>query len=482
MRRFVYVLLVALWPCLLAAPLRAADIPAEHKPDPKTVQRYENGYRYTQAGWTVLHIEGDPYPRGYQHGRLMSAEIAKYADTLARNQYAKDPTEGWRTVRTLANALFLRKMDREFLEEMKGIADGAASAGAKFGNRKIDLLDIVAINVWQELETLESALATMPNGLEGVKFTAPVHEKGEHCSAFAATGPATADGKIVFGHITMFSLSFGPYVNVWLDCKPTKGRRFALQGFPGAVWSSQDYYQNDAGILLCETTIAQTPFDSDGEPLTTRARKAIQYSESIDEVVKYLGEKNNGLYTNEWLIGDTKTNEIAMFELGTKKNKLWRSSKNEWFGEAKGIYWGCNNVKDPEVRLEAMRVGRTPPAKVTFRPSSRDRAWQAWFEKYDGKIDEAAAREAFTSPALALPSSLDAKFTTTALANDMASHALYGPPTGKTWNPSTRDKNRNPDIQPLVSHPWTVLTINPPPEPKVDDAHIAPAPRPGRER
>ena len=190
-----------------------------------------------------------------------------------------------------------------------------------------------------------------------MKLTTPIPEKKDHCSAFIATAPATADGKIVFGHITMFSLSFGPHVNVWIDCKPTKGRRFVMQGFPGAVWSSQDYYQNDAGILLCETTINQTPFDSSGEPLTSRAQRAIQYGESIDDVVRILAVKNNGLYSNEWLIGDIKTNEIAMFELGTRQTKLWRSSKDEWFGDVKGIYWGCNNAKDPEVRLEARRPG-----------------------------------------------------------------------------------------------------------------------------
>ena len=34
------------------------------------------GYRYPQAGWIVLHIEGEPYERGYQHGRLLAPEIA----------------------------------------------------------------------------------------------------------------------------------------------------------------------------------------------------------------------------------------------------------------------------------------------------------------------------------------------------------------------------------------------------------------------
>ena len=40
--------------------------------------------------------------------------------------------------------------------------------------------------------------------------------KPEHCSAFAATGPATADGKAIIGHITMFSLYPSLYYNVWL--------------------------------------------------------------------------------------------------------------------------------------------------------------------------------------------------------------------------------------------------------------------------
>jgi hypothetical protein len=457
--------------CCLNAPIaRSADIPIAHKPDAKSVQRYEKGYRYPQAGWVVLHIEGDPYPRGYQHGRLLAAEIARYARTLARERYAKDPAEGWRTIRTLTDALFLRKIDREILEEMKGIADGAAEAGATFEGRKLDLLDIAALNVWQELDTLESALAVTPTGLEGVKFTAPVSPKKDHCSAFAATGPATADGKIVFGHITMFGLHFGPFVNYWIDCKPTKGRRFVMQAFPGGVWSSQDYYQNEAGILLCETTINQTPFDAAGEPLTSRARRAIQYSESIDDVVKHLIARNNGLYANEWLIGDTKTNEIAMYELGTRRSKLWRSSKDQWFGGTKGLYWGCNNAKDVEVRLEGTPADQKDRAQSgDWEPDGRDEAWLKWFEKHGGKIDAAAAKEAFSSSKLALSHSLDAKFTTTALARDLAAQALYGPPTGKVWEPTVDDKIQHPDIRALVPHPWTVLTTNPPSEKKAAD-------------
>src|SRR5438128_1792265 len=61
------------------------------EPDPKSVRWYDKGYRYEQGGWVVLHVEGEPYPRGYQHGRLMAAEIESYAETLAAERYPKDP-------------------------------------------------------------------------------------------------------------------------------------------------------------------------------------------------------------------------------------------------------------------------------------------------------------------------------------------------------------------------------------------------------
>lgn len=456
---------VSILPAGLTVGLIAADRPTDPSHPPRSVRRYDAAYRYTQAGWVVLHIEGEPYTRGYQHGRLMADEIARYLATLARERYPDDPAEGWRTVRLLADALFLRRMDREVLEEMKGIATGAADAGARFDGRPPDLVDIVGLNIWQELQTLEPALAVTPTGLEGAKRTTPVPPKPDHCSAFVAAGPATADGRIVFGHITMFGLYLGPFVNVWIDCRPARGHRFVMQGFPGAVWSSQDFYLNEAGILLCETTIDQTPFDPTGEPLTSRARRAIQYARSIDDVVTILTTRNNGLYANEWLIADTKTNEIAMLELGTRHSRLWRGSKGEWFGNTPGFYWGCNNAKDRAVRREARSADAPETEPDDWQPTDRDLAWIRFYRDHKGRIDAEAARKVLASPELALPHSLDAKVTTTALARELSAWALYGPPTGRTWKPTRQDRLRHPDIPPLEPHPWTLLTVRPPPEP-----------------
>src|SRR6185436_11197242 len=131
-----------------ALPSGAAQTP--FVPDPATVQHYGAGYRYSQKGWIVLHIEGTPYERGLQHGRLLAPEIAGYLRCYANMQSPEGASDGWKLVRTIANTTFLRGFDREYLEEMKGIADGATAAGARFDDRAIDLVDIAALNLWPE--------------------------------------------------------------------------------------------------------------------------------------------------------------------------------------------------------------------------------------------------------------------------------------------------------------------------------------------
>ena len=115
-----------------------------------------------------------------------------------------------------------------------------------------------------------------------------------------------------------------------------------------------------------------------------------------------LGTRNNGLYTNEWLIGDAKTNEIAMYELGTNHTRLWRSSKNEWFGGTPGFYWGNNNAKDLDDPAGDHARSQRRARVRALRPGRRDLAWQGLYRKYQGQIDEQFGFLAFrTAPLVA---------------------------------------------------------------------------------
>src|ERR1051326_6876573 len=217
--------------CILALSAAASA----QTPDPATIVREGAGYKYPQAGWWVVHVEGAPYERGTQQGKLLAEEIAGYVRCLAMSYAPTAPDEGMKLIRTIVNANFLRGFERESLEEMKGIADGAAAAGAKFAGRAIDLTDITALNVWAELMCLDDGLSGLPTGLEGVRFPEEAGSKPRppaegHCSAFAATGPATKDGHAMIGHITMFGLYPSNFFNVWLDVQREKGARGRLRG------------------------------------------------------------------------------------------------------------------------------------------------------------------------------------------------------------------------------------------------------------
>ena len=270
------------------------------------------GFRYDMGGWTFLHIEGAPYVRGRQHGELMGEDIVRTITKLAILKDAADPVRGWNEKRMFADAVFLRKFDMEFLEEMKGTADGAAKAGALFKGRKLDLLDIVTLNSDVDASYLQQALPHTANPLTNRTFMTGEDEadkagKGDHCSSFVATKGATKSGRFIFTQMFMWNGYTGTDFNVMLDIVPEKGHRLVLQTFPGGIHSGTDWYLNASGLVIGETTVGQTPFNPEGIPQSNRIRKAAQYATSIDEATAILAKQNNGLYTNDWTMADTKT-------------------------------------------------------------------------------------------------------------------------------------------------------------------------------
>jgi hypothetical protein len=438
-------------------------------PAPSAVTSYGPAYRYPVGGWIYLHIEGQPYERGYQHGRLMAAEIPRYMQRCAADLDPKGKSKSWDLARTTAGALFLRGFDQEILQEMKGIADGASDAGARWEGRPIDLTDIVVVNTTVELGDLKDALPVTPNGLEGLPLAAPNYGNRrrpalDHCSSFAATGPATRDGRMVIGHTTWWPLTLAEQTNVMLDIQPATGHRVLMQSYPGGIESGTDWYQNDAGIVLTETTINQSPFNINGTPVAYRARKAIQYGGDIDQVVQVLSTKNNGLYTNEWILGDAKTNEIALFELGTYKNRLYRSSNNDWFGGTEGFYWGDNNAKDLGVRLEETPDPNAPPAFLPYVPSDRDLKWQDLYREYKGKIDEQFGFMAFDTAPLVSATAMDAKVITSDMASRMLVWAEFGRPNQTERLPSKMDQDEYANNDGLYPSGYRLIS-----------AHLAPA-------
>lgn len=331
-------------------------------PDPRLL----HAYRQDKAGWIFVHLEGSPEAIGYQHGYLLANEID---DALHMMSYFLQHSTGkdWNWYRNAAKTLFWSKIDREYQEEIRGIVEGLQARGKHY-----DVTDIVALNGMEELSGYYLPMLQAKLNPALANNRAP-----GNCSAFIATGSYTKDGKIVMGHNAWVDYIMGERWNVVADIVPRKGHRIFMDIFPGFIDSGDDFAENSAGILITETTITQFKgFDVKGIPEFVRARKAEQYSNSIDDFVRIMVTGNNGGYANDWLVGDTKTNEIARLELGLKDHRVWRTKD--------GAYIGSNFPSDPRLRKEETTFNPNDPGNS---PNSRKVCWESLMEEYKGRID-----------------------------------------------------------------------------------------------
>jgi hypothetical protein len=396
-----------------------------------TVSWFGPAYRYDDRGWVFVHIEGEPYERGYQYGYLVSDEIAEYLNKLAIRENRGDPRAGWDNIRFIVQAFMLNRYEDEYQIEMRGIADGASYAGARVFGRPLDVVDVAGLNSIIDIGQMHGALRSTANATSGINFLKHEDElliSDEHhkCSGVTATGSATDDGRIVFGQIFMWNGYTGVHWDVICDLQPTRGHRIVYQTFPGGIHSGSDFYISDAGLIVGETTVAQTPYDDEGTPQSNRIRKAMQYSDSIDDFVKIMTHHNNGQYTNEWPFAEAKSGEAGIFLLGTHKWRLWRSSEGDFPGGLTDFYWCNNNNKDLEVRKEYIVNAENAPYDLMFRPWNRDLAFNDFYHQNKGKIDSIAVANLWASSPINRAHACDGKITTGDMADQLVFLAHYG--------------------------------------------------------
>ena len=322
-----------------------------------------------EGGWIYVHLEGSPAAIGFQHGYLLPKEIedSKNAIELSTTHEVKHT---WAEIREVAETVFWPKVPEEYRQELEGMADGLKAHGSR-----LDVVDLVAMNAYMEFPYYYDE--AKKREAKGVPSTV-----GEHCSAFIATGAYTKDGRIVIGHNNWSDYLSGSRWDIIFDIAPASGHHLIMDGMPGLIHSGDDFGINDAGILITETTIGNFHgFDRNGVPEFVRARKAMQYSESIDDFARIMEDGNNGGYANTWLVGDRKRNEIGRLELGLKNVTLERTKD--------GYFVGSNFPINPKLTAEETDFPSDPntPNRV------RHRRWDQLMAEYKGRIDVEAGKK-----------------------------------------------------------------------------------------
>jgi hypothetical protein len=342
----------------------------------KPEARLEKAYRFQQGGWTYVHLEGSPADVGYQHGYLLAPEIQDAFEAIKLFDTHQSQHD-WEFFRTIAREKLWPHIDAEYRQELQGISDGVKAHGVE-----LDVWDIVALNAFEEVPDYYLPwLAKQNKAAANPKLKAP-----GNCSAFIATGSMTKDHQIVIAHNNWTSYLAGERWVVIFDIQPEHGNRILMDGFPGVIVSDDDFGVNSAGMMITETTITQFEgWDPNGKPEFMRARKALQYANSIDDYVRIIKEGNNGGYANDWLIGDRKTGEIGYLELGLKNTPLWRTKD--------GYFVSSNFARDPTVIKEETTFD---PSDTSSSPNARHARWEELMKGAKGRIDVKMA-EAFLS-------------------------------------------------------------------------------------
>ena len=374
-----------------------------------------------QGGWLLVHLEGAPYQIGYQRGYL----TAHAAGLWLRTVLGPRGSSYRQRSRAIARSRVWPKIPLEYQLELRGTAAGMRARGVQ-----ADLWDVVAANQWADQAVYAAGAGRSTTG---------------RCSAFIATGTATADGQIVMGHDTWTSYDRGSVENVLYDVHPAKGHAFRYQGCGGANWSGEDWYVNAAGLMVCETSLHDAVADPRGLPVFVRARQAVQYAATIDAFLKIMLRRNNGAYPNEWLVGDAKTGEIAALQLGCRAHDLRRTRNG---------FYGSSNYATGAAFLRESGV----PTPATSAPSrARHIRWGQLARKWHGKVDAAVGKALladhydtflkravassrticghFEADAASPYGAIDAKVTTSAMVLDgMAMWARWGHPCGTAFD------------------------------------------------
>jgi hypothetical protein len=320
-------------------------------------------YRCEKNGWIYLHIEGSPFERGYQRGYLTADEIEDFLKTLRH-------TEKFETARDLdyfireSAKLFRGKVSREYVHEMQGIAAGMRAKGKEVTYEEVLFMNGVIDISWYWWPKKKEAM-------------------GPGCSAFIATGAATTDGRIVMAHNTWSDYITGRFCNIIVDLVPDRGHRILMQSCGPAIYSTTDFFITSAGLVGTETTIGGFQgFDAHGTPVFERARKAMQYADTIDEWAQILVDRNNGAYANSWLLGDVKTNEIACLELGLKHHSLVKKKTGYLYG---------SNVTD-DIGILRDETKDSPYEDIRDCCVARRERWKQLMKEHNGRIDAELAK------------------------------------------------------------------------------------------
>jgi hypothetical protein len=349
--------------------------------DRRLIARHGRGFLENCGGITVLHVAGEPYERGYQHGHLLSGQVTETAcagltgaaavTALAVGADVGHGMERLRRGREEARGF----IPPDLKEELRGMADALSAAGSP-----LTLDDLL---LWNTMYDSWCFFAHPDPGDPGAQFYREPYTIG--CSSFSAWGEATRDGKLLFGK-NMDNLDLPGILDgrVLVICDPENGFGHVNVTHPGMLAIDGGF--NEDGIEMMTHYSPSIYETMRGCGIGTLSRLILQGAHTIEDAVNILTVYPRCTGIN-YHVADAKAGRAVVIETNARhtavrrpfhQDLLWSTNHCNCYPGWRG-YDGINMVE-----------GQAPVFKM--RDASSIDAWQESLRDTSNPYVDAAGR------------------------------------------------------------------------------------------
>ena len=309
-----------------------------------------------KKGVKILHIKGNPYEIGYQHGYLLANKIDLMIKRtlLATAAYVAQQTGS--DLEQAEEMIWIGQkkaepfVPKEFKDEMRGIADGANDAGVDvtiehilLWNTNYDQWCIYCHpHYWQcdgKTNTDGNALMQSPSG---------------GCSSFCAWDEwAGGNGRLIFGkNEDNFNMPEQLDNRMMVIADPDDGFGHAFMTYPGMI--GLDGGVNEDGFEMMTQLNSMQDESMEGCGIAIFTRYLLTHASTVDDAIKIFREKPRcaGI---AYHVADAKAKKAAVVETSSKMvsvrypmpnvKALWQTNHSNCYPGWMG-YSGYNMVAD----------------------------------------------------------------------------------------------------------------------------------------
>ncbi len=269
-----------------AQPANTTTTAPDISTDRKVIARCGKGFLEEVGGHKVLHVAGTPYEMGFQHGVLLKDNVHSMVRYLL-DVKSKDMTMEWNGVKFLTPQRVIagiQATQKKFIpewysEELRGLADGSG----------VPLADVAACNFIPELF---------------------------HCSGFALSGAATANGEVYHGRVLDYGIDWKLQEHpVLMVAKPDGKIPFLNVTYAGFIGSVTG--MNAEKVSLGEMG-GRGLGKWKGVPMAVLMRWALQEAKTLEEAIAVFRD-NPRTCEYYYVIADGKTGKAVGMEAGADK-------------------------------------------------------------------------------------------------------------------------------------------------------------------